>query len=90
MNKTLFVILLIVSVVVAGVGALLIFLNSTPYLNCVSWLRYSSDNYELFSYALQNIGKYKLGYFGGIAVTVIGAISTLVTVAVYVGTKTAK
>lgn len=59
------------------VGIILIAVNSTPYLNCSNWIRYGDARF--MAYALENIGKYKLGYFGGIGLTVAGAVGGALT-----------
>ena len=72
MNKKEFTLIMAGCGVAVVVGIILIAMNATPYLNCSSWIRYGDARF--MDYALANIGKHKLGYFGGIGLIVAGAV----------------
>ena len=72
MNKKEFTLIMAGCGVAVVVGIILIAMNATPYLNCSGWIRYGDARF--MDYALANIGKHKLGYFGGIGLIVAGAV----------------
>lgn len=81
MKKKLWITILIICAAVLVLGIVMIAVNGTPYLNCSAWLREAGGRMK--DYAMQNIVKYAAGYFGGIALTVIGGWGAVFTTLLY-------
>ena len=81
MKKKLWITILIICAAVLVLGIVMIAVNGTPYLNCSAWLREAAGRMK--DYAMRNIVKYAAGYFGGIALTVIGGWGAVFTTLLY-------
>lgn len=77
MNKKISVLILICGLVLVAVGIVLMAANGTPYLTCKQWLNEGSRG-QFYTYALEEFPSVQAGYFGGIAMTVFGAIGFIV------------
>ena len=77
MKKKLWITILIICAAVLVLGIVMIAVNGTPYLNCSAWLREAGGRMK--DYAMQNIVKYAAGYYGGIFLTVAGALGVVIS-----------
>lgn len=75
---------IIIGVVLLIIGVILIANNATPYETMSLWLSlgpnkagYDKNGTSLYIYALANIEAVRAAYFGGIALTIIGTVSSI-------------